>query len=236
VTLVCVHRCQSSSRVFRPFIEQIGRDRPIYAPDLPGCGESDPPPPKPAIEDYAAALADFLDQMRFRQVDVLGQHTGSLIAAELAIARPEIVRRLMLVGVPILSAEERATWARSVAPLAQAPDGSHLLTEWQRTVRSQDPAVSLSDAAEDFSIKLHNGPNVWWLPNAALGYAASERLPLIAQSVLLVRTRDHLWDASPRVQPWIRHLKMLDLPEYGDGVFRTAPAILATHLRRHLDS
>ena len=57
-------------------MEEIGRDRSVYAPDLPGCGESDPTPPKPSIEDYAAALADFLDHMRFRQIDVLGHHTG----------------------------------------------------------------------------------------------------------------------------------------------------------------
>src|SRR5262249_20263811 len=37
---------------------------------------------------------------RFRQIDVLGYQQGSLIAAELAIARPQQVRRIVLVGVP----------------------------------------------------------------------------------------------------------------------------------------
>jgi len=235
-TLVCVHGGSSSSRVFRPFIEEIGRDRSVYAPDLPGCGESDPPQPKPTIEDYAGALADFLDQMRFRQVDVLGQHAGAFIAAELAIARPAVVRRLMLVGVPALSAEERAAYARTVMSPAYAADGSHLLADWQHAVQSHDPQLSLADAAADFAIKLYNGPDSWWLPNAALGYAAGERLPLVGQPVLLVRTHDHLWDASLRARSWIRHLKLLELPQHGGGIFRSAPAVLATHVRAFLDS
>jgi pimeloyl-ACP methyl ester carboxylesterase len=234
-TLVCVHRCPLSSRVLRPFIEEIGRDRSVYAPDLPGCGESDPPPPKPSIADYAAALTDFLDQMRFRQVDVLGHHTGSLVAAELAIARPDVVRRLMFVGLPILSGEERAVWARSVTPLAAAADGGHLQVDWQRTIASQDPAVRLEATAEDFAIKLHNGPNFWWMPYAALGFAAGERLPLVRQPVLLVRTKDHLWDASLRARALLRDVKVLDLPANGSGIFRAAPKVIAQHLRAFLD-
>jgi pimeloyl-ACP methyl ester carboxylesterase len=234
-TFVCLHRCRLSSRVFRPFMEEIGRDRPVYAPDLPGCGESDPPPPKPAIEDYAGALVDFLDQMRFRQVDLLGHHTGSLIAAEVAIARPEVVRRLMFVGLPVLTGDERAIWARSAVPLAAAADGGHLKVDWQRTLELQDPAASLEATVEDFAIKLHNGPHFSWMPNAALGYAAGERLPLVGQPVLLVRAKDHLWEASLRARPWIRNLKVLDLPAYGSGIFRSAPRIIAQHLRAFLD-
>jgi pimeloyl-ACP methyl ester carboxylesterase len=234
-TLVCLHRCSLSSRVFRPFMEEIGRDRSIYAPDLPGCGESDAPAERPAIEDYAAAIADFLDQMRFRQVDVLGHHTGALIAAELALLRPQTVRRLIFVGLPILTNEERAAWARTVAPLAPAPDGSHLVTDWKRMIDVADARADLAAMVEDFAIRLHNGQNAGWMAQAALAYAAAERLPLIAQPTLLVRNRDRLWEASLRAKPWLRNLKVLDLPDYGSAVFRSAPADLAAHLRSFLD-
>ncbi|HZF15893.1 MAG TPA: alpha/beta hydrolase [Steroidobacteraceae bacterium] len=234
-TLVCLHRCPLSSRVFRPFMEEMGRDRSVYAPDLPGCGESDAPPSKPAIEDYAAALADFLDQMHFRQADVLGHHTGSLIAADLALLRPQVVRRLVLVGLPVLNAEERATWARSMAPFPAAADGSHLAVDWQRSVFPGSSPADLGTNVEDFSIRLHNGPNVWWMPNAALGYLAAERLPLVTQPALLIRARDHLWEASLRAKPWMRQLKLVDLPEHGDGVFRSAPREIAAAARSFLD-
>ena len=57
----------------RPFMALAGRDRSVYAPDLPGLGESDPPGPQATVADYAAALGDFLDTMRIRQAARAGQ-------------------------------------------------------------------------------------------------------------------------------------------------------------------
>jgi pimeloyl-ACP methyl ester carboxylesterase len=45
--------------------------------------------------------------MRFRQIDLLGYQQGSLFACELAIARPQQVRRVVLVGVPPTTEGER---------------------------------------------------------------------------------------------------------------------------------
>src|SRR4051812_36049847 len=96
--LLCLHNTTGSGRTFERFLSLAGRDRSVYAPDTPGFGESDPPPSRPTISDYAATLGDFLDTMRFRQIDVLGHQAGSLIATELAIARPKQVRRVLMVG------------------------------------------------------------------------------------------------------------------------------------------
>jgi pimeloyl-ACP methyl ester carboxylesterase len=100
VSLLCLHPAGTTGRVFQRFLPVIGRDRSVYAPDLPGCGESDAPTTQMRVADQAAALGDFLDSMRFRQIDVLGYHGGALVAIELAIARPQQIRRVVLVGVP----------------------------------------------------------------------------------------------------------------------------------------
>lgn len=99
--LLCLHGAAGTGRAFVPFLPQAGRDRSVYAPDLPGCGESDPPPPHSQLEDYAAALGDFLDSMRLRQLDVVGYRAGALLAAELARQRTSQVRRLVMVSVPV---------------------------------------------------------------------------------------------------------------------------------------
>src|SRR5262245_1349817 len=125
-TLLCFHASPLSSRMFRPFLPEIARDRSVYAPDTPGYGESDAPPTQPTIADLAAAMSDFVESMRFRQIDVLGYRTGALIAAELAIVRPEQVRRVVLVSVPALSAEERETVHGRTQPPLVSEDGSHL--------------------------------------------------------------------------------------------------------------
>src|SRR6201996_6654977 len=130
--LLCLHKGPLSGRMYERFLAVAGRDRSVYAPDLPGFGDSDPPGSRPAIVDYAAAIGDFLETMRFRQIDVLGYHASSLIAAELAITRPKQVRRVVLVSVPVLTEAERESLKRVAPPAAAAQDGSHLPGEWQR--------------------------------------------------------------------------------------------------------
>jgi pimeloyl-ACP methyl ester carboxylesterase len=94
-----------SGRLFQKYLGVAGRDRSVYAPDLPGYGESDAPPQRASAAEHAVALGDFLESMRFRQIDVLGYHSGALIAIELAIARPQQIRRLVLVGLPDIARE-----------------------------------------------------------------------------------------------------------------------------------
>jgi pimeloyl-ACP methyl ester carboxylesterase len=98
--LLCVPPPGVSGRAFRPLLRDLGRDRSVYAPDLPGSGESDAPDHVPTIADQAAAFIDLVESLRLKQVDVVGYQAGSLAAIELALARPDHVRKLILIGVP----------------------------------------------------------------------------------------------------------------------------------------
>lgn len=98
--VLCVAPPTLTGRAFRPLLRDLGRDRSVYAPDLPGSGESDAPDHAPTVADQAAAFIDLIDSLRLKQVDVIGYQTGSLAAIELALARPEQVRRIVLIGVP----------------------------------------------------------------------------------------------------------------------------------------
>jgi pimeloyl-ACP methyl ester carboxylesterase len=99
VTLFCLHAEQSTSRVFARFLPEIADVRSVYAPDLPGCGESDPPQTS-SVADAANAICDLANDLRLRQIDLLGIQTGAAIALGLAATRPELVRRLVLFGLP----------------------------------------------------------------------------------------------------------------------------------------
>jgi pimeloyl-ACP methyl ester carboxylesterase len=98
--VLCVPPPSLTGRAFRPLLRDLGRDRSVYAPDLPGSGESDAPDHAPTVADQAAAFIDLIDSLRLKQVDVIGFQAGSLAAIELALARPEQVRRIVLIGVP----------------------------------------------------------------------------------------------------------------------------------------
>jgi pimeloyl-ACP methyl ester carboxylesterase len=134
VTLVCLHSREGSSRSFARFLPEIATDRSVYAPDLPGFGESDAAPtlshpgaghpgpghpgpghPGPGHPDAghpnagpaglghaeaARAVGELAMDLRLRQIDLLGVRFGAAVALDLASARPELVRRLVLVGAP----------------------------------------------------------------------------------------------------------------------------------------
>jgi len=119
--LICLAGPPGSGRVFRPLLGLIGRDRSVYAPDLPGCGESDAPPHAVSAADYAAAIGDFLDSVRLRVVDVMGQGAGAVLATELAVTRGEKVRRVVLVSVPLAAAPGTAPAGDLAAAARQYP-------------------------------------------------------------------------------------------------------------------
>jgi pimeloyl-ACP methyl ester carboxylesterase len=98
VTLFCLHADQSSSRAFARFLPEIADVRSVYAPDLPGLGESDPSPTC-SVGEAAGAISDLADDLRLRQIDLLGINSGARAALDLAAARPDLVRRLVLAGV-----------------------------------------------------------------------------------------------------------------------------------------
>lgn len=233
-TLVCIHRSPRNSRSLAKFLPEMARDRSVYAPDLPGYGESDPPPQRPVIADYAAAMADFVDAMRFREIDLLGHHLGALVAAELGILRPEQVRRIVMVSVPVFNLEEREAFHARSQQATLTDDGSNLLREWQRQVQGRGPGTTLEDCAEGFADRLHSGANASWGANAAYNYAANERLPLVRQPVLVIRPKDELWDAALRARQLLRGARIVDLPEQGTGIFNVVPQLVAQHAREFL--
>ena len=236
--LLCLHQSPQSSRSFVPLLPELGTDRSVYALDTPGYGESDRPiggQALPTIADYAAAAGEVLDALRLREVDVLGHQTGAAIAAELAIARPAQLRRLVLVSLPVHTAQERAAFDAQPWPLPPAADGSHVLREWQRSVAARGPGVTLGQLAAEFADKLHNGAHAHEGAWAAYHWPAAERLRLVRQPVLVLRPRDELWEATARARPLLAGAEWHELPDHGAGLFGVAPAPIAARIRKFLD-
>jgi pimeloyl-ACP methyl ester carboxylesterase len=94
--LLCLPGSPGSGRFFDPLLLPLGRDRSVYAPDLPGCGESDAPPGISGSAELADAMADFIDSMHLRRIDLLAHESGVAVAAALARLRPSQVGRIVL--------------------------------------------------------------------------------------------------------------------------------------------
>ncbi|GAA5050566.1 2-hydroxy-6-oxonona-2,4-dienedioate hydrolase [Thermocatellispora tengchongensis] len=65
--------------------------------EFPGFGVSDPTGEHPMLAANAAVIR-FLDGLGLREVDVIGNSMGGIVAAQVAIAHPGRVRRLVTIG------------------------------------------------------------------------------------------------------------------------------------------
>jgi pimeloyl-ACP methyl ester carboxylesterase len=145
VTLFCLHSDQSSSRAFARFLPEVADVRSAYAPDLPGLGESDPSPTA-SVAEAAGAIADLAGDLRLRQIDVLGLHTGARVALDLAAARPELVRRLILVG--LLDAERLPTVKQDALVMRTQLESPDFLPKLKASV-PHGKFVDIADFAAD---------------------------------------------------------------------------------------
>jgi pimeloyl-ACP methyl ester carboxylesterase len=225
-TLLLLHETPLTGRMFSGVQRILGRDRSVYAPDLPGFGESDGPTVQPSIEDYAAAMGDFLDAMRLRQIDVMGCQTGALIAAELAITRPAQIRRVVLAAVPALNEAARAEFRRAPWPGPASADGSHLEREWRRATEAAMGSLPLDIAARRVAVTLYNGANASWGMHAAVRYPA-QRLGLVTQPALLLRSADGYSEPALRVRELLPAARVFDFSGQGAGICETAPEAVA---------
>jgi pimeloyl-ACP methyl ester carboxylesterase len=145
VTLFCLHPSEGSSRSFDRFLPEIAEGRSVYAPDLPGFGESDPAPSL-TFADAARAIADLAKDLRLRQIDLLGVRFGAAVALELGAARPDLVRRLVLVGVPPV---DRVPAVKQESIVLRARLGAAQDTEWSKGVLPNVRFVELTENPAD---------------------------------------------------------------------------------------
>jgi pimeloyl-ACP methyl ester carboxylesterase len=147
-TLFCVHPSDGSSHIFDRFLPEIADDRSVYAPDLPGFGESDPALEAPLKRtDAVGALIDLARDLRLQQIDVLGFRCGGWTALELAAAMPGLVRRLVLIAVPPidrLPVIEKETLVLRIAP-GQPGDDSAWTAAILPRARFLDATVHVAD-------------------------------------------------------------------------------------------
>jgi pimeloyl-ACP methyl ester carboxylesterase len=130
--LIMAHGGPGSSLGLVPLIADLAEDREVAAPDMMGNGDSDPPRLRPtSIAFYAEGLLKIMDHLGLETADLYGHHTGAQVIAEFAIAHPGRVRRLVLDGVALLSADVRAEFLTQYAPnITPDADGAHMAWIW----------------------------------------------------------------------------------------------------------
>jgi pimeloyl-ACP methyl ester carboxylesterase len=95
---VLVHGLGGTAEAWVTLVPLLSRDFLIYAPDLPGFGQTPLAPEKQCITTHANYLGHFLDALGYPQVTLVGQSLGGWIATRYAAEHPERVKRLYLLN------------------------------------------------------------------------------------------------------------------------------------------
>ena len=141
--IMCFHPSPASGWYFRDFIADMGHDRIAMAADTPGFGESDRPPTMPeTMSEFSGAMADALESLgygraqSYSKVDLLGYLTGCVIALDLAVERPDLVRKVCFVSPPYI--DDDAIRALRIEQLTYPPyteEGKRVVKTWESAVQ-----------------------------------------------------------------------------------------------------
>jgi 4,5:9,10-diseco-3-hydroxy-5,9,17-trioxoandrosta-1(10),2-diene-4-oate hydrolase len=106
--LVFVHGLSGSWPNWLEQLPVFAREHRVVTLDLPGFGYSPMPRETISISGYARMLDRLLDELEIDAAAVIGNSMGGFIGAELAIAFPQRVERLVLVSAAGLSTHNHA--------------------------------------------------------------------------------------------------------------------------------
>lgn len=101
--LLLVHGLGDEADTWRHLIPPLSADHHVLAPDLPGFGRSDAPRRAYTLAFYRDALVELLDELRLDRVTLVGHSLGGLIVHSIALAHPDRVDRLVLIGGSLVS-------------------------------------------------------------------------------------------------------------------------------------
>jgi pimeloyl-ACP methyl ester carboxylesterase len=216
--VLLLHQSPRSWTEYRDVLPLIGAHRRAIAMDTVGFGDSAAGEVPACIEHWARMAVELLDALEIARVDVVGHHTGGVIAVEAAAAFPERVRALVLSSTPYTDAAFRR--ARAGCPpideVAPSEDGSHLAALWQRRQGFYPPGrPELLEAFVRDALKASGSPEDGH--RAVAAYRMEDRIHRVAQPALILRATDDPF-ASPHAIELQAHLANARIVDIAGGM------------------
>lgn len=183
----------------------------VIAMDLPGFGHSPMPEQDITISGYARVLDGLCDVLGIDAATVVGNSMGGFVSAELAIAFPQRVERLVLVSAAGISTYQNREvqriepYLRRLAPMLAVYTGwTAARSDWMArrpglrnmtlgTVTRHPSRLPAALAAEQ--LRGAGKPGFMQALRANIDYPIAERLPEIACPTLIV------WGAEDKIIP-----------------------------------
>lgn len=122
--VLLIHGLVVASRYMVPTAERIAPFCRVYAPDLPGYGESYKPEKILNLSGLADALAQWMDALGLTKAHLVGNSFGCQIIAEFALRHSQRIERLVLQG-PTVDPAARSLARQFIRLLINSPREQH---------------------------------------------------------------------------------------------------------------
>lgn len=196
--IVFVHGLSGQWQNWIENIPRFARDRRVVAMDLPGFGRTPMPEDTITIDYYGRVVAELCTRLDLAPAVVVGNSMGGYVSAEVAIAAPEVVERLMLVSSAGISQREvprdRVLRVAKIMMLAtrsssrqrRAYAARPALRHWMLNMIVRHPTRIRPDAAFEGLLKGANKPGFYDALVTCLDYDFLDRLPEIGAPTRVV--------------------------------------------------
>lgn len=240
--VVLMHGLLTDSRVWTPVTDELARSHRTLAIDAPGHGYSPLRPVGFTLEDEADALIAWAERELAEPAVWIGHSMGGMKAMRIALARPDLVRALVLV---------------STQPYAEPDRTRHPYEAMVETVRTDGMSPDLADvvARMNFARSFRDDERVRpWLEHfltidgEEISGACqavyrrgdiSSRLAEICAPTLVVHGRDDVPIRLAVAQEWaalLPHAQLVVLPDVGHTPPCERPVELAEVIGRFVNS
>jgi len=236
--ILCLHPAPYSGLFFKAIMPMINQHRKVIAPDYPGYGGSSPIESPPSISDYAAAINNVLDQIGdYDQYELIGFHTGCLVANELCLLDPKKINHTIMIDIPYFSGDaQKRLYNQMSKPLDLTKDLESLKKAWDFNVKNRIGKTPMERSFELFIESLRPGIKDYFAFHAAFTYQCEEKFQSNSKHVNVLATRSGLLDATHAAAETLNKSEIRDIHDISSNVFEEGATIIAEHVMEILSS
>ncbi len=168
---------------------------------------------------------------------LFGYPTGAVLAAQVALLRPDLVSGIVLHGFPLRTAPQRQQRLEAL-PRDLDVDGYWKKVEWYYDVHvRQAPARrTLQERTRVFAQDMVAGPEFWFTYHGVWTWPYEERMPKIAVPTLAIAADEVLAEATRETASRIPGCELCELPQVkGAAALATQAAEVAAPVRAFAD-
>ena len=216
--ILCIHLSPLSGIIYEKFLLVKSLNRIVVAPDTPGYGMSDTPKSQPSIEDYAKAMIQLVNKLNLKEIDIIGYGTGSKIAFQMGLTKPDMIKHVILISAPDYNETEVESMKIKLGKVIEPKDdGSHLIELWNQ-VKS---FPTNRERMKIFPDHIKAGKQKPWGPRAAFSYSYKNQLNNFIPELLVINIQNEITKPTRRLSKFLKKGNYIERLDWQHGFLDT---------------